>query len=148
MTRHDPHLTAQMPQPAPLDMPLQDFSKPHQDPEALKLGPMQPAFRTGLFRLGTFLPAIATSMALFVIIMDWFRRDGFTAIEIAMMAMVAFTSFWIALSVASSTIGLFFARKDRPADASSPEKALDVALLIPVYNEDPDAVLNVQENDE
>ena len=39
--------------------------------------------------------------------------DGFTAIEIAMMAMVAFTSFWIALSVASSTIGLFFARKMR-----------------------------------
>ena len=140
MSRHDSHLTALMPKPAPLAMPLQDFSKPHLDPEVQKLGPMKPAFRTGLFRLGTFLPAIATSLVLFFIIMDWFRRDGFTGIEIAMMLMVTFTSFWISLSVASSTIGLFFARKDKPAAASTPDDAMNVALLIPVYNEDPDAV--------
>jgi membrane glycosyltransferase len=137
MTEHDPHLALRMPEPAPLSMPLQDFTRPFKDPQARS---MKPIAGTGLFRLATFLPAGATSMVLFVIIMDWFRRDGFTGVEIAMMAMVAFTSFWIALSVASSTIGLFFARKDEAIDPSTLEAALDVALLIPVYNEDPDAV--------
>ena len=105
MTQHDPHLMAHMPPPSTLEMPLQDFSKPYRDPKADELPPLKPIARTGLFRLATFLPAIATSLALFVIIMDWFRRDGFTGVEIAMMAMVAFTSFWIALSVASSMEG-------------------------------------------
>ncbi|MEP0941309.1 MAG: glucans biosynthesis glucosyltransferase MdoH [Rhizobiaceae bacterium] len=140
MTLKAPHLNAHMPASAPLQMPLQDFSKPHLDPQAPRQNPLEPIAGTALFRLATFLPAIATSLVLFVIIMDWFRRDGFTDVEIAMMVMVAFTSFWIALSVASSTIGLFFARRNEAADPSTNEDAMDVALLIPVYNEDPDAV--------
>ena len=118
-------------------MPVQDFSQPFHDPDTPTL---QPVKGTGLFRLATFLPAAATTLALVLIIMDWFRKDGFVPIEIAMMALVGFSAFWIALSVASSTIGLFCARKPEIAPTALPADAMEVALLVPVYNEDPDAV--------
>ncbi|NKB50861.1 MAG: glucans biosynthesis glucosyltransferase MdoH [Rhizobiaceae bacterium] len=137
MTMHDTKMATQMPPRAPLPMPLQDFSKPFRDPQSR---PMMQVTGTSWFRLATFLPAAATTMALVAIIMDWFRKDGFVAIEIAMMALVGFSAFWIALSVASSTIGLFFAREANAAKAANSTDAMDVALLIPVYNEDPDAV--------
>lgn len=137
MSHNDPKLLTQMPPTAPLAMPLQNFSKPFIDVNARSLGQVR---CTRLFRLATFVPAAATTLVLIAIIMDWFRKDGFVAIEIAMMALVGFSAFWIALSVASSTIGLFFARKPVVAKEADPSDAMKVALLIPVYNEDPDAV--------
>ncbi len=137
MSMQELKIDAQMPQHAPLAMPLQDFAKPFNDPQVNKLTPLKGTY---LFRLATFVPAALTSLVLVGIIMDWFENDGFVAIEIAMMALVGFSAFWIALSVASSTIGLFFARESDVAQPAGPSGALQVALLIPVYNEDPDAV--------
>ena len=137
MTVQDTRLSTQMPPRASLPMPLQDFSKPFKDRSAPALEQVQ---WTGLYRAATFLPAAATTLALVLIIMDWFRKDGFVTIEIAMMALVGFSAFWIALSVASSTIGLFFGRDRDEAPAATASDALDVALLVPVYNEDADAV--------
>ena len=137
MTVQDTRLSTQMPPRASLPMPLQDFSKPFKDRSAPALEQVR---WTGLFRAATFLPAAATTLALVLIIMDWFRKDGFVTIEIAMMALVGFSAFWIALSVASSTIGLFFGRDRDEAPAATASDALDVALLVPVYNEDADAV--------
>ena len=89
MMLHDAKLTAQMPPQAPLPVPLQEFSKPFKDPAAPKLTQVR---WTGLFRLATFVPAAATTLALVLIIMDWFRKDGFVPIEIAMMALVGVPS--------------------------------------------------------
>lgn len=139
MTAHDPKLLASMPVRAPLAMPKQRFDQPFVDPDAPKQK-LKPLAGTGLFRLATFLPAMATSVVLILIFMDWFRKDGFVAMEVAMMLLVGFTSFWIGLSVASSAIGLFFSRKDPPAPRARPDDAMDVALLVPIYNEDADAV--------
>ncbi|MEP1207550.1 MAG: glucans biosynthesis glucosyltransferase MdoH [Rhizobiaceae bacterium] len=137
MNIHDGKIAAQMPPRAPLEMPLQDFARPFKDPQSR---PLKQVKGTSLFRLATFLPAAFTTLALIAIIMDWFRKDGFVFIEIAMIALVGFSAFWIALSVASSTIGLFFARKPDQAAPALPAQAMDVALLVPIYNEDPEAV--------
>ena len=125
MSVQDTKLKDQTPAPAPLSMPLQDFARPFEDPAAPALKQVK---WTGLYRLATFVPAAATTLALVLIIMDWFRKDGFVPIEIAMMALVGFSAFWIALSVASSTIGLFFGRNQLEAPAASKSDALDVAL--------------------
>jgi membrane glycosyltransferase len=137
MSTHLDDLTAFMPKVAPLAMPVQDLSKPFTD---LNAPPLVSLRNTWIYRAATFLPAALTSLALVAIIMDWFRKDGFVITEIIMIALAGFSAFWIALSVASSTLGLFFARATNPAAQSNSCSAMNVALLIPVYNEDADAV--------
>ena len=122
---------------APLAMPTQDFARTFTDPTAPKLPPIN---NTNLFRWAIFLPAFMITLSLLAIFSDWFRKDGFATTEIIMLALVGFSTFWIALSVATSAIGLFFKRAEAPPKTSTPEKSLSVALLVPIYNEDPSAV--------
>ncbi len=126
-----------MPKRAPLAMPIQGFTRPYSDPNAPALKPMA---NTTLFRWATFIPALLTTFALIAIFSDWFSKGGFSAIEIFMLGLLGFSSFWIALSVAASTIGLFFTRENKNAPNSTSRDALKTALLVPVYNEAPDAV--------
>ena len=112
---------------------------PFKDPAAPGFSGME---NTSLFRWATFLPAIAISTILILVIMDWFRKDGFLTTEILMMALVGFSAFWIALSVSASIIGLLFPRQEIHTSSGSGTNNLDVALLVPIYNEDADAVFS------
>lgn len=141
MSAHDPKLYAPMPAATPLPMPIQDLSRTFKDP-GCKSTPPPPLPQTSLYRWATLLPALATTLALVAILGDWFRQGGFVATELAMMVLVGFSAFWIALSVASSTIGLFFGRISAPAPQADPDHSLDIALLVPVYNEDAGAVFS------
>ncbi len=131
-------LTAKlMPARAPLPMPEQDFATPFHDPAA---GRIEPIAGTRKWRIATFFPAVITTSLLIIIFADWFRKDGFVATEILMLAFVAFSTFWITLSVASATIGLFWPTREKGSSPGSDSAELNVSLLVPVYNEDPDAV--------
>jgi len=126
-----------MPVAAPLAMPEQDLTMPFTDGTAPGPSTTTNALK---WRLATFLPAVVTSFALIAIFADWFKKDGFAGTEIAMLLLVAFSTFWITLSVASATIGLLWPKVVRAVVPPWGAKALDVALLVPVYSEDTDSV--------
>ncbi|MEL6946588.1 MAG: glucans biosynthesis glucosyltransferase MdoH [Pseudomonadota bacterium] len=136
---------AMMPSPAPLDMPTQDFRQaPVSDrlPSGQHTTSEQTAKnkRTAIIRALVILPAVLTVAALMAIFYDWFEKHGFVAAEIVMMVLVGFSSFWVALSVSMGTVGLLMHRKAQKPAPASPLNALDVALLVPIYNEDCEAV--------
>ena len=124
-----------MPSVAARVMPVQSLDQPYRDvtaPAAVHVGK-----RTVWWRAATFLPAIATTCALIAAFTDWFAMDGFSAFEGVVIGLIAFTFFWIALSVSTSFLGVANLLWARPRIAqNSPVPSLDVALLIPVYNEE------------
>ena len=115
-------------------MPIQALDQPYHDasvPET-QAGP-----RTVWWRAATFLPAIAATAALIAAFTDWFAMDGFSAFEGVVIGLIAFTFFWIALSVSTSFIGVATLCLSRPRVAhDGPIPSMKVALLVPVYNED------------
>lgn len=122
-----------MPPDAPLSRPIQDLRTSYHDASAPGLG----QGRAGLWRMATFLPAFVTTFGLVAAFTNWFVMDGLTGFEISLIALIAITFFWISLSVSTVTVGilrLFLTRK-RAAPAVAP--AMDVALLVPCYNEVP-----------
>lgn len=122
-----------MPPDAPLARPIQNLSATYSDASAPGLG----RGGAGLWRLATFLPAFATTFGLVAAFTNWFVMGGLTGFEIALIALIAITFFWISLSVSTVTVGilrLFLTRK-RLAPLNGP--AMDVALLVPCYNEVP-----------
>ncbi len=123
-----------MPPLAPLASEPQNFSKPYRDPEA----PVAKQITgTWVFRAWTFGPALIMTVALTAILFDWFREDGFGAAEIILMGLVAYSTFWIALSAASAILGIFTPRVLEQRSASQPRTSLKTALLVPIYEEDP-----------
>ncbi len=127
-----------MPDENPLEMPAQDFSKRFQDSAA----PGGEAPRTvSLWRVLAFSPAMAATGWLVWVMSAWFADDGFTVLEMVLLALIGFNFFWICFTVSTVLLGLYSlsrrqatARPDRPAP-------MDVALLIPTYNEVPWYVL-------
>ena len=120
-----------MPEPAPLTMPVRGLNEVFRDPEAGTLG-AQP----WLLRLFVFGSAIAVSVALAAVCYDWFDENGIRIAEMVMVGLVAFSAFGIALSVFTSLAALLPERR-RKHDILTP---IRVALLVPVYEEDPVAV--------
>ncbi|MEM8750844.1 MAG: hypothetical protein AAGF28_11110 [Pseudomonadota bacterium] len=129
-----------MPACAPLAMPTQDLSRPFAGDTA---GPLRNdvASRPSVlfFRLATFVPAFVTVAALMLIMVDWFSTDGVNFVEGSLMSLVGFSSFWIAFSVSSAILGFFSRSKPQIARVDA-FNAQNTALLVPVYNEDPQAV--------
>ena len=122
-----------MPPPAPLAHPVQDLSRTHRDPNA----PTWSRLR-GIWwrRAAAFLPAVATTGGLAWAFADWLSDGGIWWLEWVLLALVTATFFWVALSVATATLGLgchLLRRRDGGRGAVAP---LDVALVMPVYNED------------
>ncbi|MFT4699447.1 MAG: membrane glycosyltransferase [Yoonia sp.] len=123
-----------MPSAAAQKMPIQALDRPYHDATApqTRAGP-----RTVWWRAATFLPAIAATAALIVAFTDWFAMDGFSAFEGVVITLIAFTFFWIALSVSTSFLGVATLCLSRPRAAhDGPVPPMKVALLVPVYNED------------
>ncbi len=121
-----------MPPRAGLPMPEQSFAAPFTDPAA----PGATTRCPWLARLAVFVPAIAVSLALAAICFDWFRKDGFVVAETAMVGLVAFSSFGIAVSVFTALVALW----NRPVRQPKGGERLNVALLMPIYAEDVETV--------
>ena len=123
-----------MPPEAPLALPIQNLSAPYRDQAAPGLAPGG----AGLWRWATFIPALGTTLALVAAFTDWFAMGGLTGFEIALTALIAVTFFWISLSVATVSVGVLrLLRIRRPSAPMGPAPAMDVALLVPCYNEVP-----------
>ncbi|QXT40902.1 glucans biosynthesis glucosyltransferase MdoH [Gymnodinialimonas ceratoperidinii] len=122
-----------MPPEMPLRRPIQNLRADYRDASAPGLS----RSRAWRWRLATFLPAFATTFALVAAFTDWFAMGGLTGFETALIALIAITFFWISLSVATVTVGIVRMLLTRETASVSAGPALDVALLVPCYNEVP-----------
>jgi membrane glycosyltransferase len=120
---------------APLAMPDQNLHAPFSDPNA-------PGIRSGrrtvtLRALVLAAPAIVTA-ALGWLSLGWFALDGrLTAAEAALIVVTAFAFYWVVLSVATATLGLFW----RPRTSVRPLQGLRIAILLPMYGEAADETI-------
>jgi len=126
--------TDHMPPLAPLNVEQQDFKKSFCDTEAPGADQIS---GTWIFRAWIFGLAAALTLALIAILLDWFQADGFGVAEIVLMGLVSFSTFWIALAVASAVLGVFFPRVLERSSVQQLKTTLKTALLVPVYEEDP-----------
>ncbi len=133
MTQNHRDLT-KMPPLALLASEPQNFSKSHSDPQAPTA---EQIAGTWVFRAWTFGPALIMTVALIAILFDWFREGGFGLAEIVLMGLVAYSTFWIALSAASAILGIFTPKITELRSSSPGLGGLRTALLVPIYEEDP-----------
>lgn len=137
MDRHlniDPHIVADMPPRAPLDMPMQDFSKA---PDARKARTEDGG---SVWRLSVFVPAILGTFALMWGLHGVLMQAGMSVLEWILLGMIGTTFVWVTLAISTVGVGLA-GRMRNPRDAGPCDVApLDVALLIPIYNEVPSDV--------
>ncbi len=127
----------------PLMPPLAPLAQPHQNLAARFHDPAAPGLRNGwygrILRLVIAGATAVTTIGLLTVVTDWLAIGGLNALEYVLIALVGLTFGWISLSVSMATLGLMhhlgLARPKAPRPAHSP--ALDVALLIPIYSENP-----------
>ncbi len=126
-----------MPVRAPLDMVPQDLGKApgHRVAAHSEKG-------ASLWRTAVFLPALIGTICLIYGLYGWLAETGMSGLEWALLSMIGATFVWVTLSV--STVGVAIAgllaretSNERPAQSGTP---LDVALLVPIYNEVPSDV--------
>ena len=127
-----------MPPVAPLAMPVQDFAARFRDDKAP--GPKRPR-DVALWRVLAFSPAMAATLGLLWVMHGWFSSDGLTWLEIVLLALIAFNFFWICLTVCTEALGLVSLTKKSPQLVSGRAEPMEVALLMPIYNEVPWYVL-------
>ena len=123
-----------MPHRAPLEMRPQDFGAAPERRAGTTAG-SRPTF----WRLAVFVPALIGTALLIKAMHGWLISGGMTGLEWALLSMIGATFVWVTLSV--STVGIAIAgllareaANARPAQASN---SIDVALLMPIYNEVP-----------
>jgi len=127
-----------MPPKKPLAMPEQDFSAEFRDYAA----PDQRAPQNvALWRLLAFSPAMAGTGLLTWVMQDWFADGGFSALEVVLLALIAFNFFWICFTVSTVLLGLYSLSQRPKVRRLAPAAKMNVALLMPIYNEVPWYVL-------
>jgi membrane glycosyltransferase len=112
-------------------MPTQDLQR---KPVATQTQPH--AMR--LWRWAVFLPALLATGLMIRGVYFLLAQSGMSALEYLLLALIGLTFVWVTIAVSTAMIGLLhrrFALPTRGPDA--PEGRMSVALLVPVYNEDP-----------
>lgn len=131
-----------MPERNPRAMPVQDFFQEYHDETAPGAGYAKGA---ALSRICAFGPAIAATVGLLYAMISWFSDAGITLIEGTLIALICFNFFWIAFSVTTVLLGVWSLTRQgaRPQERSpgAMPKPMNVALLMPIYNEVPWYVL-------
>lgn len=132
------YISSTMPALSPLEMPEQDFSAPH--PRG-RMVPVRRSAGVWLWRGAVFLPALITTTVLLFGIHGWLANGGMSGLEYTLLALIGITFVWVALSVSTVSVGLLgLLRRPALRGAPTPEHELTVALLVPVYNENPSDV--------
>lgn len=87
-----------------------------------------------------FVPALLATLAMCVWTGRWFAQEGGLApTELAVVVLFGATFFWAALSLCTVCLGLAHQLGRRPAPVAD-GPAMDVALVMPIYHEDPASV--------
>lgn len=127
---------AKMPDRAPLEMKPQNLAAKPDSGSAL------PTRQYALWRIGVFVPALIGTGLLVAGLYGWLAETGMTGLEWALLMMIGATFVWVTLSV--STVGVaiagLLARAEADTRNDTPVDGMNVALLVPVYNEDPSDV--------
>ncbi|MBD3662308.1 glucans biosynthesis glucosyltransferase MdoH [Sulfitobacter aestuariivivens] len=133
MSDHRPTLQA-MPPRAPLSMQAQDLAAA----PARRANRQHPRKSLG-WRLAVFGPALIGTSLLLYGIYGWLAGSGMTGLEWVLLSMIGATFVWVTLSV--STVGVavtgLLARENAVTRSPSEVNPIDVALLVPIYNEVP-----------
>ena len=129
LTRFDGGL---MPPEAPLAHPVQDLRRAPgvSAPE----GPRVQGAR--LWRLAIFVPAAVLTILLIAKFASGLAPGGTTWTEVALLALLGVTFFWIALAATTAAGGLTRLLL-RPPPPDGPGPRTDVALLVPIHEEAP-----------
>ncbi|MGB3407738.1 MAG: glucans biosynthesis glucosyltransferase MdoH [Jannaschia sp.] len=124
-----------MPVEAPLAHPRQDLGRTFRDVGAPR--PVRDA-SAAYWRAVVFLPAFVATAALLWGFLAWFATDGTTWGEAVLAVLIGIGFFWIALTFVTVLGGaLSMTRRPAPTPDVGPRTPLDVALLVPVYEEAP-----------
>ncbi|MHA6347429.1 glucans biosynthesis glucosyltransferase MdoH, partial [Roseivivax sp. CAU 1761] len=135
LTHSDPRW---MPPEAPLDMPEQAFSRL---PPVRLAAARRRSLSALAWRAGAFGPALALTLALILGIGRWLSSGGYTWQEAAITVLIGLTFVWVSLSVSAVALAMLRLWLGRGRDRARRGPAQDVALLVPVHNEDPGAVM-------
>lgn len=122
-------LSKSAPAHSPLAMPDQSFDAAFTDPQA-------PGIRTArsvrAIRIAVLTLPFGVTLSLGWVGLGWFMVDGTLAVtEAALVAVTVFAFYWVALSVATAALGLFW----RPRQQAEPLHGLTVAVLLPMFGE-------------
>ncbi|MEM9342323.1 MAG: glucans biosynthesis glucosyltransferase MdoH [Pseudomonadota bacterium] len=121
-----------MPARAPLERPAQTFRSVNRTRALRKPGGLVDL----LWRWSAFIPTVALTVALCVSLTRYLAQDGVMLVEGFVLSLVALTFVWLAFAVNTACLGLVRVTVDRRRRPVRAEQApMDVALLIPVYNE-------------
>jgi membrane glycosyltransferase len=128
-----------MPAPNPLSMPVQSFSETFQDSNA-------PGWKHDkkiwFRRVMVLLPAIALTTLLLTMFFSWQSLDTINALVVAWLLLVGITFLWITFVVGTTCAGLYRAIFNRKVFVvARNETALNVAIVVPIFNESPIHVL-------
>ena len=125
-----------MPAEAPLAVPRQDLSRPFRD---ARVPASQKRSDRWLWRGATFVPAFVATALIVALFTDFFGMGGLSTFETVLISLIAFSFFWIAMSVSMALSGL--ARTLLPETVTSGDGTpIDVALLMPIHEEVPEDV--------
>lgn len=97
---------------------------------------------TYLRRTASFIFSIAFAIVASSLAADVFFADGFDPLDVVRVLLLATTTAWIAWGASLALHGALTAPRRKPAGAPAPLTAEKVGVLVPVYNEDPVAVLS------
>ncbi|MDF1726500.1 MAG: glucans biosynthesis glucosyltransferase MdoH [Sulfitobacter sp.] len=127
-------MSAQMPPLAPLEMDAQNLRA--RPPARPTTGDRS----TRLWRIATFLPALAGTALMVRALHSWFADQGMSSLEWALLAMIGLTFVWVTLSVSTVAVALAGLRTRLRSERAETARPLEVALLVPIYNEVPSDV--------
>ena len=129
------HVTAHMPPYAPLKMRRQRFD---EAPDSLV--PADPPERSPAWRAAVFGPALIGTAALLSGLFAWLDAGGMTWLEWTLLGLIGLSFVWVALSVSTVLVAAAGLLRRRARCNAAGTRGLDVALLVPVYNENPSDV--------
>ncbi|MEM8579489.1 MAG: glucans biosynthesis glucosyltransferase MdoH, partial [Pseudomonadota bacterium] len=78
-----------------------------------------------------FLPALTITALLLWGLHGVFAAGGMSALEWVLLGMIGLTFIWVTLAVSTVAVGL----TRRTAPSPAPGTPMDIALLVPIYNE-------------
>ena len=133
MTNRPAAAFSAMPPRAPLEMLAQKLHQHAPDANAHN----EPSRSSLAWRIALFGPALVGTFLMLKGLYGWFAETGMSGLEWVLLSMIGLMFVWVSLAV--STIGLAIAgllarvnQSDTTATAASP---VNVALLLPIYNE-------------